>query len=109
AGAGASPGNIAGFMIASDGTLAPLPGSTRPLSAAAVGPAQIQFSPDGRLLVVTEKATNLIDSYVVGPDGLAAGPTPQPSAGATPFGFDFDKRGHLIVSDAFGGAPGLSA
>ena len=92
-----------------DGSLTSLVGSTRPLSGAAVGPAQIQFSPDGGVLVVTEKATNLIDTYVVGPDGLAAGPTPQASAGATPFGFDFDKRGHLIVSDAFGGAPGQSA
>jgi 6-phosphogluconolactonase (cycloisomerase 2 family) len=27
----------------------------------------------------------------------------------TPFGFAFDKRDHLIVSEAFGGAPGASA
>jgi 6-phosphogluconolactonase (cycloisomerase 2 family) len=29
----------------------------------------------------------------------------QPSQGATPFGFDFDNRGRLFVSEAFGGAP----
>ena len=109
AGGGATPGNISGFTIGRDGTLTPLVGSTRPLSGAAVGPAQIQFSPNGGVIVVTEKGTNLIDTYLVGPDGLAAGPNPQASAGATPFGFDFDKRGHLIVSDAFGGAPGQSA
>ncbi len=109
AGGGATPGNISGFTIGNDGTLTPLAGSTRPLSAGAVGPAQIQFSPDGGVLAVTEKATNLIDTFVVGRDGLAAGPTSQPSSGATPFGFDFDKRGQLIVSDAFGGAAGQSA
>jgi 6-phosphogluconolactonase (cycloisomerase 2 family) len=33
----------------------------------------------------------------------------QPSAGQEPFGFAFDPRGHLIVSEAFGGAPNASA
>jgi 6-phosphogluconolactonase len=88
--------------------LVPIAGSTRPLSTAAPGPAQIQFSPDGRVLVVTEKNTNSIDTYVVDKHGMATGPNVQPSAGATPFGFDFDKRGRLVVSDAFGGAPNAS-
>jgi 6-phosphogluconolactonase (cycloisomerase 2 family) len=55
--------------------------------------------------VVTEKATNLIDTYLVGHDGLAGAPNPQPSNGVTPFGFDFGLRGDLIVSEAFGGPP----
>jgi 6-phosphogluconolactonase len=109
AGDGTTAGNIAGFRVGKHGELAPLAGSSRPLSGPSVGPAQIQFSPDGHVLVVTEKGTSSIDSYVVGGDGLAAGPNVQASAGATPFGFDFDKRGHLIVSDAFGGSPGASA
>lgn len=109
AGDGASAGNIAGFCVGSHGELSALADSRRPLSAASVGPAQIQFSPDGRVLVVTEKATNSIDTYTVAKDGRASGPNVQASAGATPFGFDFDKRGRLIVSDAFGGAPGASA
>jgi 6-phosphogluconolactonase (cycloisomerase 2 family) len=52
--------------------------------------------------VVTEKATSTIDTYIVGPDGLASDPISHPSSGATPFGFDFGKRGELIVSEAFG-------
>ena len=32
-----------------------------------------------------------------------------PSAGVTPFGFGFDNKDHLIVSEAFGGAPDGSA
>ena len=109
AGDGKNAGNIAGFRVGSHGELSALADSHRPLSAASVGPAQIQFSPEGRVLVVTEKGTNSIDTYTVAKDGRATGPNVQASAGATPFGFDFDKRGHLIVSDAFGGAPGASA
>jgi len=36
-------------------------------------------------------------------------PATQPSTRATPVGFAFDKRGDLVVSEAFGGAPGQSA
>ena len=60
--------------------------------------------------MVTEKDTSLIDTYEVdGDTGLASGPSPQVSVGATPFGFAFDRRGRLIASEAFGGAAGKSA
>lgn len=110
--AGGSAGaedNISGFIVAQDGTLLPLPGSTRQLSAASTDPAQIAFTPDSNVLVVTEKATNNILTYTVGPDGYATGPNIYFSAGTTPFGFAFGKRGQLFVSEAFGGAPGASA
>lgn len=94
-----APANITGFFIWHD-RLVPVPGSTRPLSAAAPAPAQVQFSPDGRTLAVTEKGTNRIDTYAVNVDGTATGPVVSPSAGGTPFGFAFDKRGRLIVSEA---------
>lgn len=102
-------GNISGFTVADNGDLTPLAGSARPLSTTVSKPAQVQFSPDGGVLVVTEKATNVISTYTVDGNGLATGPTAHPSAGATPFGFAFDKRGTLIVSEAFRGAPGASA
>jgi 6-phosphogluconolactonase len=100
--------NITGFTFRGN-ELTPLTGSTRPLSTASPGPAQVEFTPDGGVLVVTEKNTNKIDTYVVGGNGLATGPNVQASAGATPFGFEFDNRGTLIVSDAFGGAANASA
>ncbi len=96
-------GNIAGFTVG-DGTLTPLAGSSRPLGAGSAGPAQVSFTPDGNVLVVTEKASSTIDTYAVGPDGRTAGPIVSPSAGGTPFGFDFDNRGHLLVSNATGSA-----
>jgi 6-phosphogluconolactonase len=103
-------GNITGFRYSRTGDLSPLAGSTRPLSGAAPGPAQVSFDPKGRTLVVSEKDTNLIDTYGVNRhSGLATGPNSQASAGQTPFGFAFDPRGHLIVSEAFGGTAGQSA
>jgi len=102
------PANITGFRMGHHG-LSMIDGSTRPLSGANVGPAQVQFSPNGRLLVVTEKMTNKIDTYTVGHDGMATGPMTQDSAGIEPFGFAFDGRGRLIVSEAFGGTPNASA
>ena len=101
-------GNISGFRIGVAGDLTPIPGSMRPLSSGTAGPAQIGFSPNGRVLVVSEKATNTLSSYSVSSDGLASGPIPNASAGATPFGFNFNQRGDLVVSEAFGGAPGAS-
>ncbi|HJR35144.1 MAG TPA: beta-propeller fold lactonase family protein [Gemmatimonadales bacterium] len=102
-------GNITGFRLDHGGGLTMIPGSTRALSGAGVGPAQIEFDPRGRVLVVTEKATNQITTYLVGPDGLASAPVVNPSNGATPFGFAFSGTGALIVSEAFGGAAGASA
>lgn len=106
-------GNISGFTLSPFGTLTPLAGSTRNLSnggvGAAPGPAQIAFSPQGDLLVVTEKATNLIDTFIVGGDGVASDATTHASSGMTPFGFEFSKHGALVVSEAFGGAVDASA
>ena len=102
-------GNIAGFEQDRRGRLHAIPNSARPLSSASAGAAQVTFSPDGGLLVVTEKATNVISTYTVGTDGLATGPNVQPSVGATPFGFAFSRKGTLVVSEAFGGAPDASA
>jgi 6-phosphogluconolactonase (cycloisomerase 2 family) len=101
-------GNVAGLVLAADGTLSPLPGSRRPLSGAATDPAQVSFTPDGRFLVVTEKGTNTLVTYAVGGGGLPGDPVVTPSEGTTPFGFSFGKRSRLLVSEAAGGAEGAS-
>lgn len=100
---------ITGFRVGADGSLAPLPGSTRPLSGASTGPAQVQFNTDGNVLVVTEKATNRIVTFTVDADGYASGPMVHDSVGATPFGFAFGKRDILLVSEAAGGAEDASS
>jgi 6-phosphogluconolactonase len=99
---------IAGFTFDRHGKLSPLSGSTRSLSAASTAPAEIRFRPDGRVLVVTEKSTNNIDTYVVGTDGRAVGPRVIPADAETPFGFDL-KRNQLFVTDDFNDAPDAGA
>jgi 6-phosphogluconolactonase (cycloisomerase 2 family) len=102
-------GNVSGFRNLG-GVLHPVPGSTQPLSAAGgTGPAQVGFSPDGDVLLVTEKNTNKLTSYRVRGHGRIDAPVVTASAGATPFGFAFDRRGHALVSEAFGGAANASA
>jgi 6-phosphogluconolactonase len=100
-------GNISGFVVG-HGSLTPLADSTRPLGTGSAGPAQVSFTPDGSALVVTEKASSTIDTYAVGADGRPAAAVVSPSAGGTPFGFDFDNRGHLLVSNAAGSASSYS-
>lgn len=101
--------DIAGFVLERNGRLHALPGSTRPLSSSAVGPAQISFTPDGRQLLVTEKNTNKIVTFAVGRFGLPADMRVLDSSGATPFGFAFGKRDQVFVSEAFGGTVNASA
>ena len=100
---------ITGFTVGADGLLTPIPGSTRSLSDANTGPAQISFNTDGDVLVVTEKATNLIDTFTVGADGVAGPVSTHASSGTTPFGFAIGKRDQVIVSEAAGGAPDQSS
>lgn len=107
------PGNITGFRLNGQGKLTPLAGSTGLLSnngsGAAPAPAQVSFSPDGKYLVVTERATNLLDLYPVNQQGAVTGPVTTPSSGMTPFGFAFAGDDTLVVSEAFGGAANASA
>lgn len=101
--------SIAGFRLDASGHLASIAGSVQSLGGSGTGPAEIAFSPDGNFLVVTEKNTNKIAVFPVDYDGVAGAPLVQDSAGITPFGFAFGKRGQLFVSEAFGGAANASA
>jgi 6-phosphogluconolactonase (cycloisomerase 2 family) len=103
------PAGVSAFAISRDGRLERLPGARSPLSAPGAGAAQVALAPDGATLVVTEKATNSIVTYPVSPDGTLGTPTVTRSAGETPFGFAFDLRGRLFVSEAFGGRDDESA
>ena len=102
-------GNIAGFELTQHNKLKPIAGSIQPLSGANTAPAQISFNLSRDTLVVTDTATNIIDTYAVDEDGVASAPVSQRSNGQTPFGFSFTPRGALVVSEAFGGTPNASA
>jgi len=115
---GSVAGNgILGFKVASDGTLTEIPDSFRLLSSPIAVPGQVEFSPDGRRLLVTEKTTNVllppenaIDSYRVRDDGLTSS-TPRriASHGLRPFSLAFREDDKLVVAESFNAAPGTSA
>ena len=93
--------NISGFRVTVDGVLRPIPLSTRDLAGGPLAlPAEVSFTPDGTQLVVTEKGTNLIDTFAVLGNGRADGPKVNKSSGRTPFGFAFSASGALVVSEA---------
>jgi 6-phosphogluconolactonase (cycloisomerase 2 family) len=100
--------NVAGFRLSNDGTLTSISGAAQVLNGS-TGPAQVAFSANGDLLIVTDKPTNQIFTLEVREDGTAATPVSHISNGATPFGFAIDRRQHLVVSEAHGGPNNSSA
>jgi len=94
--------NVTGFRL-SGGRLEPL-GVAQP---AGTDPAQVAFSPDGRTLVVTDRADTL-HVYAVDDDGRAGAPVSQPSSGATPYGFAFAGE-TLVVTEAAGAQIGAAS
>jgi 6-phosphogluconolactonase len=104
-------GNIQGFRVKPDGDLKLIPYAVRPLSnkTATTGAAQISFSDNGQQLIVTEKATNLILTYKLDDYIMPSKPRIIASIGNTPFGFAVGKRNQIFVSNAQGGAAGLSS
>jgi 6-phosphogluconolactonase len=101
-------GNISGFRLGENKKLEPIPNSSRPLSSSSAGAAQISFVRDGKVLVITEKATNKIITYTVNHMGLPGAMNSISSASPTPFGFAPGQFGNIYVSEAVGGAPNAS-
>jgi 6-phosphogluconolactonase len=98
-------GNISGFRLGENNKLIPLSNSTKPLSSSASGAAQVSFVRNGRVLVVTEKATNKIVTYTVNEWGRPGIMHSVSAASNTPFGFAPGRFGNIYVSEAVGGAP----
>jgi 6-phosphogluconolactonase (cycloisomerase 2 family) len=101
-------GSLAGFRVIG-GRLEALPGSARALGLSATEtprfthtPGQVAFAPDGSQLIVTTKAAgNAIDVFQVDRHGaLSASPQANELPGAVPFAVAFDRRGHLLVTEA---------
>jgi 6-phosphogluconolactonase (cycloisomerase 2 family) len=91
---------ITAFQVSSQtGAMRPLANSTRNLSTVGGGGAQVSFSPNGKLLIVTERLASKIDTFTVDASGRATGPQVFTSSGERPLGFEFDDNNHLIVSE----------
>jgi 6-phosphogluconolactonase (cycloisomerase 2 family) len=93
--------NVTAFLFA-DGKLTAVPNSIRSLSADNTGPAQVAFTQNGNVLVVTERLTSLIDTFALSDDGLAVSHQTFTSSGSTPFGFAAGRSNRIFVSEASG-------
>ncbi len=95
---------ITGFTIGANGTLAPLPNSTKMLSSPVAVPGEIRFSPDGKLLAVTQKVASTIgptiDIFQIGPGGLPGDAIANHSFGPRPFAETFSADGRLLVIES---------
>jgi 6-phosphogluconolactonase (cycloisomerase 2 family) len=94
-------GNISGFHFSSNGTLHAIAGSSQALSAnppVGFGARQIGFDRTGRLLVVSVLGASVIDTFVLDSSDKPLAATPFPSSTPLPFGFAFDLRNRLVVS-----------
>ncbi|MFJ9542757.1 lactonase family protein [Streptomyces sp. NPDC101225] len=102
-------GSVQGFRITHEG-LKPLRGSYRSLGLENqavprfdTSPGEVEFTPDGRSLVVTTKGNNTVEVLPLKHNGLpaVAHPVVNKSAGGVPFAISFDATGkRMLVAEA---------
>lgn len=104
--------SIQGFRLGADGRIVRISDSKRFLasdvapSGRAEGPVQVSFTLDGTQLVLTDRLTDEIHLFPLDGEGRAAQDSVRwPSLGGGAFGFDFDPRGFLLVSELWGRNP----
>ncbi len=102
---------ISGFEFNGVGELVAIPDSTRIIdNTQLTAPAQIGFNKSGTVLLITEKATNTLTTYLMQADNTPAlNPLKRPSAVPTPFGFEFGDRDYVFITEANGGGQGVTA
>src|SRR5215204_1659733 len=84
-------------------------GGDQALDTSDADPAQVAFSPDGSMIVITQRGTDSIVTYEVAPDGTFGASRTIASEGPTPYGFAFTSGGTLVVTEAFGAQKGAAA
>jgi 6-phosphogluconolactonase (cycloisomerase 2 family) len=102
-------GSVAGFQRVGD-RLVPMHGWHRALHQAPAptvadqftsSAAQVGVTPDGsRLIVTTKNGSNQVLVFRLGKRGPSARPAVTTLAGTVPYGFDFDRAGHLVLTEA---------
>lgn len=103
--------NISGFRFNNTGQLVHLKGSVRLIdNTQLTSPAQVGFNKSGTVLLITEKATSTLTTFVMNGNGRPSFiPRKRPSAVPTPFGFEFGDRDYVFITEANGGGQGVTA
>ena len=102
--------NITGFRFTGGGILIPIYNSTRIIDRTQLtSPAQIGFNKSGTVLLITEKATDTLTTFVMRRNGRPVRkPEKRPSFIPTPFGFSFGDRDFVNITEANNGGPGMT-
>ncbi|MEY2394573.1 MAG: 6-phosphogluconolactonase [Acidobacteriaceae bacterium] len=100
--------SVAGFQVNDNGTLHPIPNSLSFLSTNTSGAASFALSPNGQVLLVTERLTNNIDAFTVHRDGTLSPIVINPSAGPGLFAVSFAPNGTALAVET-GPAGGQNA
>jgi 6-phosphogluconolactonase (cycloisomerase 2 family) len=103
----AGSSSVVGFQLR-EGKLTRIRDSLRYLSGNFVNSASVDFSDDGRYLVVTERTTNNIDIFRVQADGRLSVITVNPAVGSGTFAAVFAPNGALLVSETGTSEPNSS-
>jgi 6-phosphogluconolactonase (cycloisomerase 2 family) len=74
---------VASFRVDAEG-IEPVEGGDQALAASDADPAQVAFSPEGSMVVITERATDSIVTYEVAADGTFGASSEVASEGPTP-------------------------
>ena len=101
------PGLVS-FRMHADG-IAPVVGGDQELATSDADPAQVAFSPDGSMVVITERGTDSVVTYAIASDGTFGASRTLASQGPTPYGFAFTSGGVLVVTEAFRAEKGAAA
>jgi 6-phosphogluconolactonase (cycloisomerase 2 family) len=103
----AASSNVVGFRF-SFGHLRRIDDSLRLLTGNNAGSASVAFSPDGKMLTVTERGSNSFDVFGVQTDGRLSLLTNTPSAVPGVFAATFAPNGTVISSETGSSAPSSS-
>jgi 6-phosphogluconolactonase len=99
--------SLVSFRLSADG-IEPVADGYQELAGDA-DPAQVAFSPDGSMVVITARGSDSIVTYEVAPNGTFGGSRTVESQGPTPYGFGFTSGGTLVVTEALRAERGAAA
>ena len=99
--------SLVSLRLSADG-IEPVAGGEQALASDA-DPAQVGFSPDGSMVVITQRGTDSIVAHEVAADGTFGASRAVESQGPTPYGFGFTSAGTLVVTEAFRAEKGAAA
>jgi len=99
---------LTSFRLDAEG-IAPVEGGDQALDTSDADPAQVAFSPDGSMVVITQRGTDSVVTYEVAPEGTFGASSEVASEGPTPYGFAFTSGGTLVVTEAYRAEKGAAA